>query len=203
MDTVLFSSLLGFAFVTSVTPGPNNLMIMTSGAAFGWRRSLRHLLGIALGFGFMIAMVTLGLGHLIAQVPELLDAIKIAGALWLMWLAFQFLNAKPAGDDSPAGATRGRPLRFHEAALFQWVNPKAWTMALAVASGYVGLAPSHWLRAGLIALVFLIMALLCTSLWLMAGEALHRILKGPGAGRVFGYLMAGLIAATAIVIVAT
>jgi threonine/homoserine/homoserine lactone efflux protein len=203
MDTVLLSSLLGFAFVTSVTPGPNNLMIMTSGASFGWRRSLRHLLGIALGFGFMIAMVTLGLGQLVAQVPELLDAIKIAGALWMLWLAFQFLKARPAGDDSAGGATRGRPLRFYEAALFQWVNPKAWTLALAVASGYVGLASSHWLRACLIALVFLIMALLCTSLWLMAGEALHRILKGPGASRIFSYLMAGLIAATAVVIVAT
>ncbi len=200
MDTVLLSSLLGFAFVAAVTPGPNNLMIMTSGAAFGWRKSLGHLWGIAIGFGFMNAAVTLGLGHVVEQLPGFLTAIKVAGAAWLLWLAFRFLSFKPPSTDNPDANARGRPLRFHEAALFQWVNPKGWTLALAVASGYVGLMPSHWLRAGVVAVIFLVMTLVCTTLWMLAGEALHRLLNSPVMGRVFSYLMAGLIAATAIVI---
>jgi len=203
MDPVLFSSLLGFAFVTSVTPGPNNLMIMTSGAAFGWRRSLGHLAGITLGFGFMIAVLTLGLGQMIERIPILLSAIKIAGALWLVWLAYRFLPARTASGETRAEPAKARPLRFHEAALFQWVNPKGWSMALAVAGGYVGLMPSHWLRAGTIALVFAVTTLVCTGAWMLAGEALHHFLKGPSTGRIAGYVMAGLIGATAVVIVAT
>lgn len=203
MDTVLLTSLLGFAFVATVTPGPNNLMIMTSGAAFGWRRSLGHLWGIAIGFGFMNAAVTLGLGQVVEQLPGFLIAVKIAGAAWLLWLAFRFLSFKPTSRDNTDTNVRGRPLKFHEAALFQWVNPKGWTMALAVASGYVGLLPSHWLRAGAVAVIFLVMTLVCTTLWMLAGEALHRLLNSPGMGRVFSYLMAALIAGTAVVILAS
>ena len=198
MDLVLFSSLLSLAFVGAVTPGPNNLMIMTSSAAFGWRRSLHHLWGIAVGFAFMNAAVTLGLGQIVEQLPELLVAVKIAGAAWLLWLAYQFVRPKPATNDGRP--TRGRPLRFYEAALFQWVNPKGWTFALAVASGYVGLLPSHWWRAGVVALVFVVMTLLCAGSWMLAGEALHRYLKGPRANRIFSLIMAGVIAATAVVI---
>ena len=198
MDLVLFTSLLSLAFVGAVTPGPNNLMIMTSSAAFGWRRSLQHLWGIAIGFGFMNAVVTLGLGQVVQQLPELLVAAKVVGAAWLLWLAYQFIRPKAASQDGEPSS--GRPLRFYEAALFQWVNPKGWTFALAVASGYVGLLPSHWSRAGVVGLVFVVMALLCAGTWMMAGEALHRYLKGPQANRIFGLIMAGVIAATAVVI---
>ncbi len=199
MDFVLFTSLLSLAFVGAVTPGPNNLMIMTSSAAFGWRRSLQHLWGIAIGFGFMNAVVTLGLGQVVQQLPELLVAVKIVGAAWLLWLAYQFIRPRPASRDGASNG--GRPLRFHEAALFQWVNPKGWTFALAVASGYVGLLPSHWSRAAVVGLVFVVMALLCAGLWMLAGEALHRYLNGPQSSRVFSLIMAGVIAVTAVVIV--
>jgi threonine/homoserine/homoserine lactone efflux protein len=151
----------------------------------------------------MMAAVTLGLGHVVERLPGFLIVVKVAGALWLLWLAYQFLDFRPADAEAPGATERGRPLRFYEAALFQWVNPKAWTMALAVASGYVGLMPSHWQRAGVIALIFMVMSLSCTSVWMMAGGVLHHYLKSPGMGRLFSYLMAGLIAATAIVIVAT
>jgi threonine/homoserine/homoserine lactone efflux protein len=137
----------------------------------------------------------------VGRIPGLLDVIKYAGALWLLWLAFQFMRTSPSAQSDQDQVPRGRPLRFHEAVLFQWVNPKAWTLALAVATGYVGLVSSHWLRAGLVALVFLVMTLVSTTVWMLAGEALHHYLKGPRSGPILSYLMAGLIAATAIVIV--
>jgi threonine/homoserine/homoserine lactone efflux protein len=204
VDTVLLSSLIGFAFIGSITPGPNNLMVMASAAAFGWRRAVPHMLGIMFGFGIMLALVTSGLGALILEVPVLLDVVKFGGAAWLLWLAFKMARgalqpSDPAAPDQPS--SKARPLTMLEAMLFQWVNPKGWAMALACAGAYVELAPSVITRAALIALVFMAMTPFANGTWMAAGEAMHRLFTGPRAGKFFGLGMAFLIAATAVMIV--
>jgi threonine/homoserine/homoserine lactone efflux protein len=199
INQILLTSLIGFAVVGSVTPGPNNLMVMASGAAFGWRRTLPHILGIMVGFAVMMAAMNLGLGSILAGLPALVWAVKIAGALWLLWLAFQLGRAAlrtGAGGKGPD--PRARPMRFHEAVLFQWVNPKAWAMALAAAGAYVGLAPDHLLRTAIIVAVFAACSPIANGLWVSVGEGLHRLLSGAKAGRLFGLLMAALLAATAV-----
>jgi len=197
VNEILLTSLIGFAIVGSVTPGPNNLMVMASGAAFGWRATLPHIAGIMVGFAVMTAAMNLGLGSILAGLPALVWAVKTAGALWLLWLAFQLGRAalRPAGPGKARAA--GRPMRFHEAVLFQWVNPKAWAMALAAAGAYVGLAGDHLLRTAIIVAVFAACSPVANAIWVTVGEGLHQLLSGPRAGRIFGLLMAALLAATA------
>lgn len=195
IDPVLFGSLVTFALVGSVTPGPNNLMVMASGAAFGWRATMPHMTGILLGFAVMTGAMNLGLGALLAGVPELVWVVKTAGALWLLWLAVQ-LGRASGGKGGPA--VRSRPMRLHEAMLFQWVNPKAWVMVLAAAGAYAGLAPDHLVRTAIIVAVFAAATPVACALWVGLGEALHRLLSGPRAGRIFSLLMAVLLAATAV-----
>ena len=132
MTPELVLALVAFAFVTSITPGPNNLMLLASGAAFGFRRSVPHMLGVGIGFVAMTVLVGLGLAGLIEAAPGLRLALKAAGVAYMLWFAWKILNAGAPGE---AGAA-ARPMRFHEAALFQWVNPKAWAMALTAVTAY-------------------------------------------------------------------
>jgi threonine/homoserine/homoserine lactone efflux protein len=199
VNELLLTSLITFAIVGSVTPGPNNLMVMASGAAYGWRATVPHVMGIMVGFAVMTAAMNLGLGSLLAGVPALLWVVKTAGALWLLWLAFQLgraaLRSAAGKGEARAG---GRPMRFYEAVLFQWVNPKAWAVTLAAAGAYIQLAPNLLMRTAIIVLVFAVCSPIANGVWVTMGEALHRLLSGPKAGRIFGLLMAALLAATAI-----
>ena len=198
ISELLLTSLVGFAIVGSVTPGPNNLMVMASGAAFGWRATLPHIMGIMVGFAVMNAAMGLGLGSLLAGVPALVWVVKTGGALWLLWLAFQLARAAIRPADPARSRSVGRPMRFHEAVLFQWVNPKAWAMALAAAGAYAQLTPSLWGRTALIVLILALCSPLANGVWVTMGEALHHLLSGARAGRIFGLLMAALLAATAV-----
>ena len=199
VNELLLTSLIGFAIVGSITPGPNNLMVMASGAAYGWRATVPHIMGIMIGFAVMTAAMNLGLGSLLAGVPALVWVVKTGGALWLLWLAFQLARAalRPAANRGEARAG-GRPMRFHEAVLFQWINPKAWAMALAAAGAYAQLTPSLWSRTALIVTIFALCSPVANGVWVTMGEALHRLLSGPRAGRAFGLMMAALLAATAV-----
>jgi threonine/homoserine/homoserine lactone efflux protein len=114
-------ALTAFAFVASITPGPNNLMLMTSGVKYGFGRTLPHLVGVILGFALMIAVVGLGLGVLFSRYPQILPAMRVVGALYMVWLALKIALAKPLSEVEPGG----RPIGFFAAAGFQWVNPKA------------------------------------------------------------------------------
>jgi threonine/homoserine/homoserine lactone efflux protein len=204
IDTVLLSSLIAFAFVGSITPGPNNLMVMASAAAFGWRRVVPHMLGIMFGFGIMLALVTSGLGALILKAPVLLDLVKYGGAAWLLWLAFKMGRGalRPSGPSaSDRSGDSARPLTMVEAMLFQWVNPKGWAMALACAGAYVELTPSVVTRTLIIASIFMAITPFANGTWMAAGEAMHRLFTSPRAGKFFGLGMAVLIAATAVMIV--
>jgi len=175
MTMALLPSLALFCFVSSITPGPNNLMLMSSGLTFGFARTIPHMLGVALGFTFMVALVGLGIDALFLAVPQLYVALKIISVIYLLWLAVKIATAGPIAD---SGAVSGQPLSFLSAAAFQWVNPKAWIMAVTATAVY---APkeSFVFNVLMVALVFGIINLPCISLWVTFGTILRRWLHRP------------------------
>jgi threonine/homoserine/homoserine lactone efflux protein len=129
--TNALSALTLFVFVSSITPGPNNLMLLSSGTRFGFRRTIPHMLGIGVGFMVMIALVGLGLAQLFLLYPPLHLALKIVSITYLLYLAWKIATSEPPTADE---AETGKPMTFLQAAAFQWVNPKAWTMTLTAFS---------------------------------------------------------------------
>lgn len=203
-DLALLLAFANFAFVASITPGPNNLMVMASGAAFGMRATIPHIAGIAVGFAVLLSAVVFGLGALLDQMPVLWSVLKWGGVIWLCYLAWQL--ARPAvfwapSDTGPgAGQGKARPMTLVEAALFQWVNPKAWTMAVAVTVAYADLATAAWQRALIMSLVFAAIAPLCNGTWLVAGRAIRALLADDVWGRVSLLVMAFMIVLSAVLI---
>ncbi|MEM8821983.1 MAG: LysE family translocator [Pseudomonadota bacterium] len=189
MTYELFLGLTVFAFVSSITPGPNNLMIMASGANFGVARSVPHLLGIALGFGAMIVLVGLGLAQIFAAFPVLKTVLAGLSVLYLLWLAWKIAHAAPP----EAQAAEGRPLTFLQAAAFQWVNPKAWTMALTAVTLYTAGGP--WAVIS-VAAWFTLVNLPSITMWLLMGVQLRRWLTSGTRLRAFNWTMAGLLLAS-------
>ncbi|PZQ97197.1 MAG: hypothetical protein DI533_14740 [Cereibacter sphaeroides] len=184
------SALFLFAFVTSVTPGPNNLMLMASGANFGFRRTVPHMLGIGLGFMLMTFIVGAGLAGLFQTYPLAVTILEVVSVLYMLWLAWKIAHASAPGER----AAGGRPMTFLQAAAFQWVNPKAWAMALTAVTVY---APSRSLAAvGVVALIFGLINLPSVSVWTMVGQQLRRILTNPVRLRTFNWVMAALLVAS-------
>jgi threonine/homoserine/homoserine lactone efflux protein len=188
MNTELLLALLSFAFVTSVTPGPNNLMLMASGANFGIRRTIPHMLGISLGFALLASATGLGLAGLLHTWPPAKVALKVAAVGYMLWLAWKIANSGAPGQ----GKAGAQPMTFLQAAAFQWVNPKAWAMALGAITVY---APHGSLtQIGLVAGVFALVNLPTVSLWAWAGEGLRALLTDPRRLKVFNLTMAlGLV----------
>jgi threonine/homoserine/homoserine lactone efflux protein len=183
----LMIALLGFAFVTSVTPGPNNMMLLASGVNFGFRRTLPHMLGISLGHALMVFLVGLGLAGVFKAWPLALTVLKVASVAYMLWLAWKIAQAGAPGE----GRVKPAPMTFLQAAAFQWVNPKAWAMALGAVSAYVT-EPSVWAYAA-VAGIFACVNLPSVSVWAGAGQAVRRWLDGPGRLRAFNWTMAGLL----------
>jgi threonine/homoserine/homoserine lactone efflux protein len=183
-------ALIGFAFVTSVTPGPNNMMLLASGANFGFRRTIPHMLGIAIGHMVMTLLVGLFLAGVVQQQPRLMAVLKWVSVAYLLWLAWKLAHAR-----APEGATgNARPMTFLAAAAFQWVNPKAWTMSLGAVSAYGSQATVA--NVAIIAAVFAAINLPSVSVWTIAGEQLRRYLTSPTRLRAFNYIMAALLIAS-------
>jgi threonine/homoserine/homoserine lactone efflux protein len=187
MTTDLILALMGFAFATSVTPGPNNMMLLASGANFGLRRTVPHMLGISVGHSVMVFLVGLGLAGVFLAEPRLFTALKVLSVAYMLWLAWKIATAAPPR----AGQAAGRPFSFLQAAAFQWVNPKAWAMALGAVTVY---APGGevWPTA-VVAVVFASVNLPSVTLWAAAGQALRRWLDTPGRLRAFNVTMAVLL----------
>lgn len=191
MPGALLWGLAIFCFVSSITPGPNNLMLLTSGVNFGVRRTMPHMLGVGLGFTLMVALVGLGLAGIFTRVPVLLTAMKWLGAAYMVYLAVKLARAAPV----KAGAATGRPMTFLQAAAFQWVNPKAWVMALTAVATYT--TPDDYIRTvGLVALVFGAVNLPCISSWVLFGTVLRQVLQRPLVLRAFNLVMAALLIAS-------
>jgi len=187
MDMNLLIGLISFAFVTSITPGPNNLMLMASGANFGFRRSLWHMLGINAGFASLVLMAGLGLASLIAAVPAAQTVLKVAATGYMVWLAWRIAHAAAP----TAGRVAGSPMTLVQAAAFQWVNPKAWAMALGAVSAYSGAGDITSVL--LVVLVFSLVNLPSIAVWVLAGEALRRVLTNPDRLALFNWTMAALL----------
>ena len=187
----LLPALTLFSFVSSITPGPNNLMVMTSGLNFGFGRTVPHILGIAVGFSVMIALVGLGLAAVFVRVPTAMVVLKVVGAAYLVVLAVKIARSGPPRT----GAARGVPLTFAQAAAFQWVNPKAWIMAVTACATY-GDPDRATASVLLVAAVFGTMGLPCVSIWASFGSGLRRTLADPAKLRIFNYTMAALLVAS-------
>lgn len=186
----LLLALTGFAFVSSVTPGPNNLMLMASGANFGFGRTIPHMLGVGLGFTFMVFVVGIGLIQVFEMVPGSQAVLRVVSVAYLLYLAWKIANAAPP----EAGGVTGRPMTFLQAALFQWANPKAWAMALTAITLY---APSRDLGAVLVvAAVFGAINLPSVGCWTLMGRAIRRWLTSHGRLRIFNRTMAVLLVAS-------
>lgn len=192
MSPDLLVALIAFAFVTSVTPGPNNMMLLASGVNFGVRRSVPHMLGISLGFMLLVIAVGLGLGQLFERVPLLFTALRYLGAVYMLYLARRIAGS--AAPDTGA-AEPGKPFTFVQAAAFQWVNPKAWIMAIGAITTY---APQENFIVNVLLIAALFALINCPSvgLWTVAGSLLRRWLERPRILRVFNVGMALLLVAS-------
>jgi threonine/homoserine/homoserine lactone efflux protein len=191
MTLDMLTGLILFAFASSITPGPNNVMLLASGANFGLRRTVPHMLGISGGHAFMVALVGLGLLGLFAAVPWLRPALTILSVAYLLWLAWKIANAAPPGS----AEARGRPLTWLQAAAFQWVNPKAWYMAIYAQTNYAP-GDTAWTGAVSVALVFAAVNLPSVTVWAWGGTQISRWLRSPGRLRAFNVTMALLLVAS-------
>ena len=190
MTPDLLAALALFAFVSSITPGPNNLMLMASGANFGFRRTIPHMLGVGLGFVLMVLLVGVGLVQVFDAYPLSHDVLKAVSVVYLLWLAWKIANAAPVTP----GTGGGRPMTFLQAAAFQWVNPKAWTMALTAIAAY---APGRTLAAiAVVAAVFGAINLPSVSSWTLLGQQMARWLSSRRRLVAFNWTMAALLVAS-------
>jgi len=181
----LLAALALFAFVSSITPGPNNTMLMASGANFGLRRTAPHMAGVCIGFLVLLLSVGLGLGGLFTAFPPLHLALKVAGGAYLLWLAWKLATSKGLGQ----GASGARPMTFLQAAAFQWVNPKAWAMAVSAVAAYTPKG-DYVANVLLMDAVFSLVNLPCIGAWTGFGVGLRRVLEKPSALRAFNLAMA-------------
>jgi threonine/homoserine/homoserine lactone efflux protein len=195
MTFELLAALAIFALVSSITPGPNNLMLMTSGINFGMRRTLPHMLGVCLGFTLMIALIGLGVMTVIEAVPGSMLFITIASCLYLLYMAWKIATTSTSPAANGADAAKSKPFTFLQAAVFQWVNPKAWTMALTAISAY---APKSqgWVGVLVVAGVFGIVNLPSTAAWAVMGARMRRFLSDPVRLRSFNVVAAILLVAS-------
>ncbi len=204
MDMPLYLAFALFAFSSAFTPGPNNFMLMSSGALFGFKRTVPHISGVAVGFNFVMLAALLGMGAIVAQFPWSLTIVKIAGATWLAWLGLKFFYAAFTHKDGSAKKTktdeRSRPFKFYEAVLFQWVNPKALIMAIAAAGAYMGISDDFKLRTLLILGTFLVMGFGSAGTWAIAGSTLNRLMSKGRPAIALNIIMGILLFGTALMI---
>ncbi|WP_175824191.1 LysE family translocator [Burkholderia sp. BCC0419] len=177
-----------FALVTSITPGPNNTMLLASGVNFGFRRTMPHLFGISTGVAILMLCVGFGLGEAFKRLPLLYTILEAASVAYLLYLAWRIGTS---GEVKAHGA-KPRPMTFIEAAAFQWVNPKAWMMVLTAATT-VQLSADYGMNAAWMSVVFILIGFPCICLWAAFGLGLRRFLSNPRALRIFNVTMAVLL----------
>ncbi|MPV57883.1 lysine transporter LysE [Burkholderia sp. HI2761] len=177
-----------FALVTSITPGPNNTMLLASGVNFGFRRTMPHLFGISIGVAILMLCVGFGLGEAFKRLPLLYTILEAASVAYLLYLAWRIGTS---GEVKAHGA-KPRPMTFVEAAAFQWVNPKAWMMVLTAATT-IRLSADYGMNAAWMSVVFILIGFPCICLWAAFGLGLRRFLSNPRALRLFNVTMAVLL----------
>ena len=188
---------LVFAVVTSITPGPNNIMLTATGANVGIRRGLPHMFGVSLGFALMLFLVAAGAGGALLANPGAMGVLRWLGIAVLLWLAWKIGTA-----GRPGKAGRDRPIGFLEAAAFQWVNPKAWIICAGAVSGFLRADGADAIaQAVLFAALFVVAGLPCMMVWLGFGAAMQHVLRTDGALRAFNIAMAVLLAGSVVLLI--
>ncbi len=191
MRTDVLAAMTAFCFVAAVTPGPNNLMLMTSGVNFGFRRTLPHLTGVVLGFALMVALVGFGLDAIFSRFPALLPAMRYLGAAYMLWLAYKIATAGPVRE----GESGGAPLGFFAAMAFQWVNPKGWVIAVSALTAY-SVVDDYARNVAIVALTYLAIGFPSSGAWAALGASMRRALADPRIARPFNWTMAALLVAS-------
>ncbi|HAS62788.1 MAG TPA: lysine transporter LysE [Vibrio sp.] len=181
-----------FAFVSTFTPGPNNLMLMTSGANVGFNKSIPHMLGVTIGFPVMVMLVGFGLVELFERYPMVHQILKVVSLTYLIYLAYRIARSQPPQGNE----INYQPLSFFKAACFQWVNPKGWSMALTAVTVYN--PENSLLGLALIALIYAIANIPSGSFWIVAGKQLQYFLTNNTRIRLFNYTMAALLIASTL-----
>jgi len=196
IDLNILIALISFYFVMYVTPGPNNAMVLASGLKFGFLKTIPHMSGITIGHIIQLILVCLGLGKIFQMFPEIQTILKIICAAYLLYLGYKIIGSfsKIKEDDS-------RPLKFHEAALFQIVNPKAWTISSMAASGFLPKDGNLIFSIFFIAIIALIICPLSISPWAAFGSAIRNLVKNNKLKALIEYFLAFLLLITAILIV--
>ncbi|WP_321818511.1 MULTISPECIES: LysE family translocator [unclassified Paraburkholderia] len=174
-----------FVVVTSITPGPNNTMLLTSGVNFGFRRTVPHMLGISAGVVVLMLCVGFGLGEAFRRIPVLYTVLEAASVAYLLWLAWKIGTS--GGMKIKSGERR--PMRFHEAIAFQWINPKAWMMVLTAVTT-IRLSTDFGLNIVAMAVLFYVVGLPCICVWAAFGTGMRRFLADPRRLRLFNIAMA-------------
>jgi threonine/homoserine/homoserine lactone efflux protein len=192
MSQPLLFAFVVFAAVMFFTPGPNNIMLLSSGLTYGLRRTVPHIAGITFGFAFMIGAVGLGLGAVFITYPTLQTILKYAGSAYLIYLAAAIALSGPVTPDQDV---RRGPMTFWGAAMFQWINVKGWVMVIGTITAYAAIASFPWNIAIQVALSLILGALSCTT-WALFGSSLRPVLTSRGAVRAFNIVMALLLLAS-------
>ncbi|WP_109440314.1 LysE family translocator [Acinetobacter haemolyticus] len=194
MSLLTFFSFIVYSTVTSITPGPNNIMLAASGLNFGLKRSIPHILGIGFGFGVMVILVGYGIGAALGSSPLLYEILKIIGISYLLYLAYKIYRAGSIQTDTKVD----KPLSFIGAALFQWVNPKAWIMAMGAITTYSS-ANSRLVEFVFIGVIFGLVSIPSVGVWAYMGEKLKMIVNHPRKVQLFNTVMALLLVASVII----
>ncbi|MGB9118412.1 LysE family translocator [Bradyrhizobium sp.] len=192
MSHTLLIAFCVFAAVMFFTPGPNNIMVLSSGLTYGFRPTVPHIAGITIGCAFMVGAVGLGFGTIFVAYPVLQTVLKYAGAAYLIYLAAVIAMSEPVTP----GQDKGRgPMTFWGAVLFQWVNVKGWVMVIGTITAYAGIASFPWNIMIQVALCVLL-GVMSTSIWTLSGSSLRSLMTSPRAVRAFNIVMAALLLAS-------
>lgn len=187
-------ALVTYLLVMSITPGPNNLVLASSGVNFGFSRTLPSLLGMALGLSLQIGLLSLFLGALMSLMASLQLYLAVAGCVYLLWLSWNLARASKA----KAGDAGARPMGFWGGLMFNWLNPKVWLMGFNLVMVFLPAQMNPWHAAGVFALVSFVTSLPCIAVWAGSGVAIHRLLDSPLRLRAFNCGMAAMLALTAV-----
>lgn len=200
MELSLLLAISLFAFVMSVTPGPNNIMLLASGAQFGYQKTLPHIFGVILGVACLLFSVLLGLGVMFERYPALYDLLKVLGSLYLFWLAWKITTA-PTDNTTSNQQRKNSPMTLFDAAVFQFVNPKAWAMSIASVSSFA-LTGERYIESGVwIMVCFAVTGFVAISLWAYLGVNIAQCLTTPRRKKKFNYTMGLMTVATLFFII--
>ncbi|MEA3384060.1 MAG: LysE family translocator, partial [Campylobacterota bacterium] len=184
-------SIVTFTLSTVMTPGPNNIMLLSSGLTFGYKNTIPHIFGVMLGFPIMVILVGLGMGILFEQFPFIFSVLKTIGIVYLFWMAYKIANNHSTYDVDES--SESKPFTFFQAALFQWVNPKAWIMAITSISVFVTSSEQNLWQVFTIAFIYMLSGVISTNSWTLGGVILKRFIKNEKSVKIFNITMAILL----------